>query len=137
MAKADIAVYRPSTGTWHIVRSTTGVAYAVTWGEVRDTPVPADFDGDGRADTAVFRSSDGTWFVNRSTAGALSVSWGTAGDIAVPQDYDGDGKADFAVYRPATATWFLYYSGSNTPVTIGMSAPPWGNGTDVPVLRRQ
>jgi M6 family metalloprotease-like protein len=135
--KADIAIYRPSTATWHIIGSITGSGYGIGWGAVRDTPVPADFDGDGKADAAVFRSSDGTWFVNRTAQGALIASWGTAGDIGVPSDYDGDGKADFAVYRPSTAQWFIYNSQTGTTSTITLTPPAWGNGADVPLLRRQ
>jgi hypothetical protein len=91
--RTDVAVFRPSTGTWHILNSSTGMAVAVLWGNGADRPVAGDYDGDGRADVAVFRPSTGTWFViNSSTGAAASVQWGNGADVAVPGDYNGDGK---------------------------------------------
>ena len=45
--KTDIAVFRPSNGTWCVVPSTTGMPYGYAWGNSADTPVPGDYDGDG------------------------------------------------------------------------------------------
>jgi hypothetical protein len=56
----DIAVWRPSNGTWFI---TTGRALTVLWGLGGDEPVPADYDGDGRTDRAVWRPHTGDWHV--------------------------------------------------------------------------
>src|SRR6185503_17824541 len=58
--KADIAVYRPSTGGWFLMLSATG--YSTTgqyWGASDDTPMPADYDGDGKADLALFNRTNG------------------------------------------------------------------------------
>ena len=46
----DIAVFRPSTGTWMIKDQ-----YIQTWGAAGDVPVPLDRNGDGRAELGVFR----------------------------------------------------------------------------------
>src|SRR5205807_1298343 len=105
--KTDIAVYRPSTGTWYIRRSSDGTTQQVQWGESGDVPVPGDYDGDGKADLAVFRPSTGTWYIRRSSDGTTQqVQWGAAADHpAGPADYDGGGTAGPAVYRPSRARW--------------------------------
>jgi hypothetical protein len=51
--KTDIAVFRPSNGTWYVVFSTTGTAACLQWGNVSDVPVPGDYNGDGKTDIAV------------------------------------------------------------------------------------
>ena len=55
---ADLAVFRPSNGTWYI----KGVG-AFAYGQNGDIPVPADYNGDGITDLAVFRPSNGTWYI--------------------------------------------------------------------------
>jgi len=130
--RADIAVFRPSTGTWFTLETTTGL----TSGSIRafglssDVPAPGDYDGDGRTDIAVYRPSNGTWYVLKSItnyAGAMIVQWGLSTDIAVPGDYDGDGKTDVAVYRPSNATWYVLRSSTNSAMIL-----PFGLGSDVP-----
>jgi hypothetical protein len=37
-----------------------------SWGNATDTPVPADYDGDGRADISVYRSSELNWYIIQS-----------------------------------------------------------------------
>ena len=37
--KADIAVYRPGTGKWYIVRSSDGALQQVQWGVTSDQPL--------------------------------------------------------------------------------------------------
>ncbi|MGI8809508.1 MAG: RHS repeat-associated core domain-containing protein [Acidimicrobiales bacterium] len=93
---ADLAVYRPSTGTW-FVRGNPALA-AVAWGAGGDVPVPADYDGDGAADVAVFRDANATWYV-RDKPALAAVAFGSPGDTPVPGDYDGDGTDDMATYK--------------------------------------
>ena len=133
--RADLAVYRPSTGSWYVLKSssnyTTRVVYA--WGASTDVPVPGDYDGDGKTDLAVYRPSTSTWFIlNSSTNYTTSNSYqlGASGDIPVPGDYDGDGKTDLAVYRPSTATWFILLSSTNYTTS---NVYQWGVSGDIPV----
>lgn len=123
--KTDAAVFRPITGTWYILRSSTGQLQAENWGLATDTLVPADYDGDGKTDLAVFRG--GAWYIKQSSDGQLLVhNWGLGTDVPSPADYDGDAKTDPAVYRGGT--WFIRNSNSGT-----MTAQIFGLGSDLPV----
>ena len=130
--RADVAVYRPSTGEWFVAASAGGY-FTRQWGLPGDVPIARDFDADGRADLAVFRPSTGEWFVLDPIAGTLVLTrqWGLNGDVPAADDYDGDGAADLAVYRPATSEWFVLPS-SGAPSFVLQ----WGLAADVPVTRR-
>ena len=83
-ARSDIAVWRPTGGTWYINRSTYGLT-GFAFGQLGDTPVPADYDGDGRTDAAVYRG--GAWYrLMSSTGGFDGVSFGLRTDLPVPAD---------------------------------------------------
>jgi hypothetical protein len=133
--RADVAVYRGSTGEWLVRRSADLGLTQVGWGSPvhQDVAVPGDYDGDGRADLAVYRLTTGEWFVSRSGGGLLHVAWGapTLGDFPVPADYDGDGRVDLAVYRRSTGEWLLRRSTDG-----GLTHLAWGspflNDTPVP-----
>ena len=127
--KTDIAIYRPSTGAWFIVRSSDGTTQAMIYGVPGDVPVPWDYDGDGKTDIAIYRPSTGTWFIVRSSDGTTqTMVYGISGDLPVPGDYDGDGKTDIAIYRPSTGAWFIVHSSD------GMTqAMVYGITGDIPV----
>ena len=111
--KADVAVYRPATGNWYVINSSTSAIRQQAFGVAGDIPAAGDFDGDGRADLAVFRPSAGNWYLSRSTAGFGIANFGVAGDQPLRADMDGDGRIDLAVYRPSTGVWYyLESSGS-------------------------
>jgi hypothetical protein len=133
--KADLVVFRPSTGGWWMLRSSTAFATYATysWGVPNDIPVPADYDGDGKMDLAIYRPSTAEWWILWSSTGYATYAkygWGVGGDIPVPADYDGDGKADIAVYRPSTAGWWILKSSTNYAT---YSTYSWGVGGDIPV----
>ena len=77
----QMAVYRPSEGTWYVRRSSTSYS-AYQFGLSSDVPVPGYYDGDEVADYAVFRPSDGYWYIANSASGTFTVfPWGLNGDI--------------------------------------------------------
>lgn len=123
--KTDVAIFRPSDGTWYIMGTSTGFeAHELSFNYAR--LVPGDYDGDNKDDIAVFRPSNGTWYVRRSSDGVVtSFQWGLSTDLPVQADYDNDGRTDFAVYRGSDQKWYVY--GSSTGWT---ELGPWGLSTD-------
>ena len=60
--RADYALFRLSTNTNFIYRSSNNSFYSFPFGLATDVQAPGDYDGDGRADTAVWRASTGVWY---------------------------------------------------------------------------
>jgi uncharacterized cupin superfamily protein len=146
--KADLGIWRASTGTWYWLTSTSGYAYSsaqgVQWGNAAlgDQPFTGDFDGDGKADFAVWRPTDGTWYWLTSSSGYAVGSfgakqWGTTalGDVPMLADVDGDHKSDLVVWRASTGTWY-WLSSSSAYSYAGARGVQWGNAAlgDVPIL---
>jgi hypothetical protein len=87
--RADIAVYRPSTGEWFIRYSAS--AYDSTtpghfqWGTSEDGPLTADFDGDGQAEISTYRPSTSEWLIRSYSKARTDTTtrfqWGVTGDI--------------------------------------------------------
>ena len=143
----DLVVWQASSGKWFFLNSNDGITYAsrlvVTLGLALagDTPVPGDYDGDGRPDVGVWRPSTGDWSVLLSAFDydgnhRLQRRWGlgTAGDVPVPADYDGDRLTDLAVWRAPTGDWYVLKSSNaysdETALTINLGQ---GSRGDVPV----
>ena len=103
----DFAVWRPSSGTWFVIDSSTGVQRTRQWGAAGDVPVPGRYVSAKSADFAFWRPSTGTWNVIDGSTGKKrpAQQLGQLGDIPVPGDYSGDGRTDLAVWRPSTGTW--------------------------------
>jgi hypothetical protein len=81
----DIAVWRPSNGTWYIFDESTNSVKVKQWGMNGDIPMAAEFDGGGAPELVIFRPSTGVWWIN-SNAGSGSISsvkWGQSGDKPV------------------------------------------------------
>ncbi|MBV9211269.1 MAG: PD40 domain-containing protein [Acidobacteria bacterium] len=117
--RTDIAVFRPSNGSWYTTTD-FGVNYrAIHWGSDGDIPLPGDFDGDGKADLCVYRPSEGVWYILRSSDGNfVGYQFGTSTDKPLLMDYDGDRKTDLAFLRVVGTDyyWFILQSSNNTAV---------------------
>lgn len=139
--KADLSVFRQSTGFWYSQRSASGFS-AANFGNSLDIPMPGDYDGDRKTDLAVFRKSAGSiWYILLSSNNTLRYQqWGAAvpqqgfvTDTPVPADYDGDGKTDLAYFRRtdkigSPAYFIILQSSTNTSRVI-----TWGEAFDTPV----
>ncbi|MFO0959111.1 MAG: Ig-like domain-containing protein [Isosphaeraceae bacterium] len=134
----DLAVYRPGTSQFILVRSQAG-SFQIQLGQAGDIPVVADYSGDGTTDVAIYHPATGEWTYNPSQGGpAVTVKLGgiytlQAGDVPAPADFSGDGKADPAVFRPSTGEFFYRDSTSGVTVRLALGAAYTPQALDVPV----
>ena len=87
--------------------------------DLGDSPVPADYTGNGIDRIGIFRESTGLWAID----GMSRFYFGTRNDYPQPADYDGSGFDRITIYRPATGLWAVR----------GLTRKYWGGENAVPV----
>jgi hypothetical protein len=145
--KADIAIFRPSNGTWYVrytgldPNSGGQAILSTSWGEPGDFPMHGDFNADGKDDIMIFRPSTGLWVtrytgIDPNSGGQLTLSaaWGGISDWPMAGDYNADGKADILIFRPSNGTWYTRYTGID-PNNGGQAilSANWGGPGDIPL----
>ncbi len=100
--RADIAVFRPSSGQW-LIRGLTRFYF----GAAGDVPASGRFTNTTRVEPAVFRPAQGKWLVRPWSSGQLSFYFGQDGDIPVPGDYNWT-YSRYAIFRPSNGKWNFY-----------------------------
>jgi glucan-binding YG repeat protein len=145
--KADLVIWRASTGTWYWLTSSTEYSYSAAgirqFGNrsLGDVPLIGDIDGDSRADLLVWRAPSGTWYWLTSSGGYSPTragvrQWGAQHDVPVLIDADGDQVLDLTIWRPSNGYWYWLTSRSSLSYATAGSQP-WGNAGlgDIPVVK--
>lgn len=127
----NMAVFRPSTGTWYARDAYLEIFQGIQFGTEGDYVCPADYDGDGSSDLVIWRTPTGggqAYFCHQLSFPSYSscTPWGLAGDVPVVGDYDGDTLNDMTVFRQGV--WHILRSVDGAHQTI-----QWGIAGDKPV----
>jgi len=159
--RSDIAVFRPSDGTWWILGSASNYTqfFVTQMGSAGTFPMPGDYDGDNRLDLVVYNpqglfgaAAAGNWSVRYSsndfnpatqTLKAFPTGSGyTPQVVPLMADINGDGRTDLVTFKGDTGEWAFYPTDFFIPSRLPTPPFPapesnglfqWGLPGDVPV----
>ena len=120
--KADLALFRPSTSTWFIKRSSLGIQQ-FTLGAAGSLPAVGDFDGDGKLDVANYNPTTGNWQIAETTAGFKTLTFNDpsvftpkAGDVPCRATITAaPARTSWPSTRPSTGQFFIKGAGQPAP----------------------
>jgi hypothetical protein len=132
--KATVMVFRPQNGTWYGLSDPfQQSAFYYKWGLNGDTPIAADFAGDGNSRLAVVRNENGQriWYIGSGGSTYSAIPFGLASDKVVTGDFDMDGRADPTALRDngQNMVWYVRQSSNGALRTFVFGLP-----TDRPIL---
>lgn len=128
----NVFIYRPS------LNNPNSNFHYFNWGVGSMSPLPGDFDGDGKTDFCVQVSNGpdaGLIILRRSFDGGVEyIRWGLVSDTISVGDFDGDGKDDLAARRTVGGA-FEWYILERDGGGTGAGPILWGRQdlNDVPV----
>lgn len=120
--KTDVSIWRPSTGTFWVNRTTDGPA-GIQWGANGDYAMGGDTNGDRKTDhiinrpTAPIEPAD-FWILHSPSYSFIGYAWGVPGDKPAIRDFTGDGVDDFAVWRESDTNFYILAPNDANPVRV-------------------
>jgi len=130
-----VSLYRPSTQEFFVINElgskSTGLGaadFSFVFGDAGDTPIAADFDGDGSDEVALHRPGTGQiYYRDTLTTGNADNSFviGNPGDHIIGGDWDGDGIETPGIFRSSSAMFLLRNTNTagTADVTFSFGAP--------------
>lgn len=135
--KQDIALWRKTDGSYHILFSSNNKTLGISMGQPGDIAIPGKYFSSDKTDIAVYTEKNHKWSIrtaNSAFADLRVIPWGDIGDIPTVADFDGDGRDDIAVFRPNNGTWYILQSQSDFDRSKIM-VRQWGAKDDYPLAR--
>ncbi|HKX82762.1 MAG TPA: VCBS repeat-containing protein, partial [Pyrinomonadaceae bacterium] len=127
--KADLAVYRPTTGVWYSFETSTEEMRGHQFGANGDKPlIGNDGVNDGMIDHTVYRPDTGVWYISKSTGGFSIFAFGVATDVPMVRYSENQLSQTATVFRPQDGTWWTRAQNGTYSVV------QWGALGDIPLL---
>lgn len=106
---ADFTVFRPTTGTWYSIDSTTRNMRAIEWGKLDDRPM-LHKDATESMIYTVYRPTTGKWFMTTGGPNYSEFAFGSDQDISLmrrTRDSTGRSSNNIAVFSTFSGTWWI------------------------------